>query len=109
MNQNAGKKPLIPINTAAAASTATLAPSPVDKMTAQAQESAKTASFASSSAPSARHVGQGRGRRQSTSQKTIMKGVYFEPAVYSALIEMQDKGQNISKFINRLVRQSLTI
>lgn len=42
-------------------------------------------------------------------QKTIMKGVYFEPAVYDALLEMQDKGQNVSKFINRIVRQYLVI
>jgi hypothetical protein len=38
-----------------------------------------------------------------------MKGVYFEPAVYEALLEMQEKGQNVSKFINRIVRQSLAI
>jgi hypothetical protein len=108
MNMNAGKKPLIPISTAAAASTPALSPS-IDKMTAQAKESAKSASFVSASAPIPRHAGHGRGRRHSSSQKTILKGVYFEPAVHQALIEMQDKGQNVSKFINRLVRQSLTL
>lgn len=105
VNPNTGKKALIPINTAASVSS-----SHIDKMTLQAMESAKSASFAPSTAPAAnRTVGQGRGRRKSTSQKTIMKGVYFEPAVYQALAEMQEKGQNISKFINRLVRQSLAV
>ena len=105
INQNAGKKAQISINTAA------VAPSPTDKMAHQARESAKAASFVPLAASSSGRntVGQGRGRRKSASQKTIMKGVYFEPAVYQALIEMQDKGQNISKFINRLVRQSLAI
>jgi hypothetical protein len=101
-NPNAGKKALIPINTAA------VAPSQADKMTSQALESAKSASFAPA-ASSAHTVGQGRGRRKSAGQKTIMKGVYFEPAVYKALGEMQEKGQNVSKFINRLVRENLTV
>jgi hypothetical protein len=103
-NPNAGKRAQIPINTAASV----IIPSQSDKMTLQAQESAKSASF-SPAATAGRTAGQGRGRKKSTGQKTIMKGVYFEPAVYAALIEMQDKGQNISKFINRLVRQSLAL
>jgi len=102
-NPNAGKKALIPINTAA------VAPSQADKMTSQALKSAESASFAPAAASSAHTVGQGRGRRKSTGQKTIMKGVYFEPAVYKALGEMQEKGQNVSKFINRLVRENLTV
>ncbi|MDD5673643.1 MAG: hypothetical protein PHC61_05750 [Chitinivibrionales bacterium] len=106
LNPNAGKKAMIPINTASSASH-----SQTDKMAHQALESAKSASFAPPATSTTRSTtsGQGRGRRKSTSQKTIMKGVYFEPAVYQALVEMQDKGQNVSKFINRLVRQSLTI
>ena len=107
MNLNAGKKPLIPINTAG--STPAAPSSAVSKMTAQARESAKSASFPTISAPSPHKAGQGRGRRASSRQKTIMKGVYFDPAVYEALLEMQDKGQNVSKFVNRLVRQSLAI
>ena len=104
VNPNAGKKAMIPINTAGGA-----AASQTDKMAHQALESAKSASFAPPAASSGRTAGQGRGRKKSTSQKTMMKGVYFEPAVYQALVEMQDKGQNVSKFINRLVRQSLAI
>lgn len=107
MNLNAGKKPLIPINTSGSASAAPS--SAVSKMTAQARESAKSASFPALSAPSPRNAGQGRSRRPSPRQKTIMKGVYFEPAVYNALLEMQEKGQNVSKFVNRIVRQSLAI
>jgi hypothetical protein len=103
VNPNAGKKAMIPINTAGGS-----ASSQADKMTHQALESAKSASFAPA-ASSGHTAGQGRGRKKSTSQKTMMKGVYFEPAVYQALVEMQDKGQNVSKFINRLVRQSLAI
>jgi hypothetical protein len=105
VNPNAGKKAMIPINTAGGTGS-----SQADKMAHQALESAKSASFAPPPAASGGHTpGKGRGRKKSTSQKTIMKGVYFEPAVYQALVEMQDKGQNVSKFINRLVRQSLAI
>jgi hypothetical protein len=104
VNPNTGKKAQIPINTAAS-----VASSQTNKMTLQAMESAKSASFAPPTTAPTHSVGQGRGRRKSTAQKTIMKGVYFEPAVYQALVEMQEKGQNVSKFINRLVRQSLTI
>lgn len=105
LNPNAGKKAMIPINTAGSAGS-----SQTDKMAHQALESAKSASFAPPAAAAAGHTaGKGRGRKKSTSQKTMMKGVYFEPAVYQALVEMQDKGQNVSKFINRLVRQSLAI
>lgn len=78
-------------------------------MTARARESVKWASFSPASTPSPHKAGQGRGRRASSRQKTIMKGVYFEPAVYNALLEMQEKGQNVSKFVNRLVRQSLAV
>jgi hypothetical protein len=104
VNPNTGKRAQIPINTAANVSS-----SQSDKMAQQALESAKAASFAPPATPSGRTAGQGRGRRKSTTQKTIMKGVYFEPAVYQALGEMQEKGQNVSKFINRLVRQSLAL
>jgi hypothetical protein len=100
LNPNTGKKALIPISTASSVSQ--------DKMAQQAIESAKSASFAPPSSP-AITTGKGRGRRKSSGHKTIMKGVYFEPAVYQALMELQDKGQNISKFINRIVRQSLAI
>lgn len=105
LNPNAGKKAQIPINTAHSGPS-----SQSNKMAMQAMESAKSASFAPPAATTtSRAAGQGRGRKKSTSQKTIMKGVYFEPAVYEALVEMQDKGQNVSKFINRLVRQSLAV
>jgi hypothetical protein len=107
-NPNTGKRAQIPINTAASVSPS----SNTDKMALQAMNSAKSASFAPAAAPAAASlpvVGQGKNRRKSTSPKTIMKGVYFEPAVYQALVEMQEKGQNISKFINRLVRQNLAI
>jgi len=100
VNPNTGKKAQIPLNTSASVMS-----SQTNKMVSQAMESAKSASFTQQTTVS----GQSRGRRKSTSQKTIMKGVYFEPVVYNALVEMQDKGQNVSKFINRLVRQSLTI
>jgi len=106
VNPNTGKKAQIPINTAVS-----VAPSQTDKMTLQALESAKAATFTPpvSSLTRSPATGQRRVRRKSTGQKTIMKGVYFDPAVYQALVEMQDKGQNVSKFINRLVRQSLTV
>jgi hypothetical protein len=107
VNPNTGKKAQIPINTASSIPPASRS----DKMVSQALESAKSASFAPSPVPADRSaaVGQGRGRRKSLSQKTIMKGIYFDPAVLKALLEMQEKGQNVSKFVNRLVRQALAI
>jgi len=104
VNPNTGKKAQIPINTSAS-----VISSQTNKMAHQAIESAKSASFDPPAAASTHTTGQGRGRRKSNGQKTIMKGVYFEPAVYQALVEMQEKGQNVSKFINRLVRQSLAL
>jgi hypothetical protein len=98
LNPNVGKKALIPINTA----------SKTDKMAQQAMESAKSASFSPPVSPGPK-TGQGRGRHKSTGPKTIMKGIYFDPEVYQALTSMQQKGQNVSKFVNRIARQALTL
>jgi hypothetical protein len=109
LNANAGKKIQIPLNTAPAVPAAT---SPADKMLSQAMESARSASFAPPAAPApapVRPAGVSRRKPADPAKKTIMKGVYFEPAVYNALLVMQEKGQNVSKFINQLVRQSLAI
>ena len=106
VNANTGKKVQIPLHTAPAAA------SPSDKMLSQAIESAKSASFAPPAppAPAAKRSARVSRRKPSDpAKKTIMKGVYFDPAVYNALLDMQEKGQNVSKFINRIVRQSLAI
>lgn len=102
INPNVGKKAQIPLNT-----TKNITKNPSDKMLSQAMQSAKSASFTPPTAQpqTAKKPKIRRGRKPSSGPKTILKGVYFEPAVYDKLIEMQEEGQNVSKYINRIVRK----
>ncbi|MFP4365178.1 MAG: hypothetical protein ACLFR1_15050 [Spirochaetia bacterium] len=105
INPNVGKKFQIPLNTAKNSAPAA---APSDKMLSQAMQSAKSASFSSPKAqPQNKPVEKKnvREKTQSSAPKNILKGVYFEPAVYEILMEMQEEGQNVSKYINRIVRK----
>jgi hypothetical protein len=101
LNANVGKKAMIPLSTSSSAS---------DKIAHQARETAKAASFtphASTAAPASKE--KGRGRPKSTGPKSKLKGIYFDAVVFKELEDMQEKGQNVSKYVNRLVRQALSI
>ena len=114
MNQNTGKAPLIPIGTAGKPVTPAVAPSSVEKISAaatkQAAAAAQTATFTTpppSPTAKATHAGPGRPRANTTPTK--LKGVYFDPPVYDALVALQKRGQNVSKYINNVVRQALAV
>jgi len=104
LNPNIGKKFQIPPKTPADSNPVASQPTLTNKMLSQASEAAKSAGL-----PTRATSGR-RGRRPTpTTQKTIIKAVYFEPPVHQALINMQVQGQNVSKYINRLVKQALAM
>jgi hypothetical protein len=86
MNEKAGHKVQIPLGT-------------LSKGALQAQNEANTAQFVSSDHPSP--------KPQKETTKTVMKGIYFEPVVLNRLLELQKDGQNVSKLVNKVVKQHL--
>ena len=116
MNQNTGKAPMIPIGTAGTPVAPAVTSPSVEKIkvaaSRQAAAAAQTATFHTPTpAPPARSAAahSGPGRPRSNIAPTRLKGVYFDPSVYDALLTLQKRGQNVSKYINNIVRQSLAI
>jgi hypothetical protein len=123
MNANAGKKPAIPLNINRAASQPDS--SATAKIMEQAQHSASTALFnkpavdtppaplapsipAPAQEPTISSMRRRRGRRPAATE-TILKGIYFEKSVYDTLMQIQDRGYNVSRLVNRIVSKHLPI
>lgn len=121
MNANAGKKPAIPLNINRAASQPDS--SATAKIMEQAQHSASAALFTKPAVeaspapleplvptqePTISSLRRRRGRRPAATE-TILKGIYFEKSVYDTLMQIQDRGYNVSRLVNRIVSKHLPI
>jgi hypothetical protein len=115
MNQNAGNKPAIPLNSSRAPQSSPSA-TIVDRISSQASAAAATATLASPSRPPAHPVAstayastQRKRRYAPATTKRVLKGIYFDTPVLDALRAMQSRGENVSLFVNDLVRRSLSL
>jgi hypothetical protein len=112
-NKDAGKNafpiPIGPGNRSSSSSSAVAAKAA--KIISQAHATTKAADFTpaarQSSSRKPRAAGSLPRRRRGSDRVTRLKGIYFEPEVYDALVHMQQEGQNASMVVNKIVKEKL--